>query len=275
MEHYIDEKKPVILKNYFKNIDKIYSVDSILKKHYYDKVILTDENNTMYDILGKITKNKKIYAQNISDITEKDNTYNKKLPVKLINKIKEGLTFYSTQIFLSVSKNTGTPFHCAYDDNLFFMLEGRKKWTFIDPAYTFLIHPYITKCRNYFISLTGSNINISKKMSPLYDYIPKYEYTLEPGDLLYNPSLWWHSINNETEKTLGMSSRWFTNNHNICCNLWMTKVILSDTSSHYRRLVKIKNFQRMEKGLLTWNDISTCGYKEIMEKYPYVFKRFE
>ena len=271
----MNEKKPVILKNYYKNIDKIYSVDSILKKHYNDKVILTDENGTTYDILGKITQNRKIYAQNISNITEKDTNYNDNLPVELIDKLRNGVSFYSTQMFLSISKNTGLPFHCAYDDNLFFMLEGKKKWTFIDPSYTYLIHPYITNCRNYFISLTGSNVYNSKKMSPLYEYIPKYESILESGDLLYNPSLWWHSVNNETEKTLGISSRWFTNNHNICPNLWMTKVMLSDISSHYRSLVKIKNFEKMKKGVLTWSDISTCGYKDIIKKYPYVFKRFE
>jgi ribosomal protein L16 Arg81 hydroxylase len=43
---------------------------------------------------------------------------------------------------------------------------------------------------------------------PLWRYCPRYETVLEPGDVLFNPSWWWHRIMNESSPTIGCATRW-------------------------------------------------------------------
>ena len=43
---------------------------------------------------------------------------------------------------------------------------------------------------------------------PLYNAIPKLKIILEPGDLLINPPWWWHAINNKTDVTISVATRW-------------------------------------------------------------------
>ena len=40
------------------------------------------------------------------------------------------------------------------------------------------------------------------------EYCDHYEYTIKPGEILYNPASWWHAIYNETPKTVAISTRW-------------------------------------------------------------------
>lgn len=276
LQDFIKERKPVVLKNYFKNIHSIYSSENIINTHGDVDVVLTGENGTNLDKLKKIKTNTKLYAQNCSKLTLIDKSYNDNLPLKELKASK--WQFTSSQLFISLQRGTGIPYHCAHDDNFFFMLEGKKRWTFIDPAYTFLINPYITKCRNYFMSLIGSNTLHSDENSPLYNYIPKYEYILEKGDLLYNPSFWWHSIDNHTETTVGMSTRWYRYLNYDTTNKWMIKVLES-----WKSIKEREKFMSSNKSIVVdehshtmegaWDKISSCGYEEMIEKYPYLFKR--
>ena len=51
----------------------------------------------------------------------------------------------SYQLFMSDHPELGTPCHndLSGDCNLFFQIEGRKKWTLIDPRFTLMIYPVI------------------------------------------------------------------------------------------------------------------------------------
>ena len=42
---------------------------------------------------------------------------------------------------MGMSKGSGTPYHCANFNNLFFQINGRKKWTFVSPRYNALMYP--------------------------------------------------------------------------------------------------------------------------------------
>jgi hypothetical protein len=44
---------------------------------------------------------------------------------------------------------------------------------------------------------------------PLYNLIPKYEVVLEPGDVLYSPQWWWHTVDN-LSLTVGVAMRFRT-----------------------------------------------------------------
>jgi hypothetical protein len=46
-----------------------------------------------------------------------------------------------SQIFMSVHEATGALYHAANFNNLFYMIQGKKKWTFVDPSNSFLMYP--------------------------------------------------------------------------------------------------------------------------------------
>jgi hypothetical protein len=47
----------------------------------------------------------------------------------------------TAQIFMGMTKGSGTSYHCANYNNLFFQINGRKKWTFVSPRYNALMYP--------------------------------------------------------------------------------------------------------------------------------------
>ena len=50
-------------------------------------------------------------------------------------------------------------------------------------------------------------MNVDGKFQ-LMNYCPRYECTLSPGDILYNPSGYWHGIENMTNKSIGIATRY-------------------------------------------------------------------
>ena len=45
---------------------------------------------------------------------------------------------------------------------------------------------------------------------PLYQYCPKYEFILEPGDILFNPTWFWHEVDNLKNETIAVAIRWIS-----------------------------------------------------------------
>jgi hypothetical protein len=119
------------------------------------------------------------------------------------------------QAFIGL-KGTGTPFHNASNYNFFYMCDGSKRWWFVDPYDFYLLYPiYIYgKAAGLFGILfpedsehPDNNLN----QWPLFKYCPVFTADLQPGDVLFNPPWWAHSIKNITEKTVAVASRWHTN----------------------------------------------------------------
>jgi hypothetical protein len=119
--------------------------------------------------------------------------------------------FAGAQLFLGVHPSTGTEFHSASNFNLFYQVYGKKKWTFVNPDHSWLMYPML----NRFFLFCASFIRMSHsreyldKYAPLYRFCPRYEVVLEPGDILFNPPWQWHAIDNVTERSIGVATRWF------------------------------------------------------------------
>ena len=96
----------------------------------------------------------------------------------------------------------GSYFHCALGGNFFCQIHGTKQWIFVDPAHTHWMYPNI--------GFSGSGLYVASPVRtevydaqetdyPLFRQIPKYRVVLEPGDVLINPSWWWHEVRNCSE----------------------------------------------------------------------------
>lgn len=120
-----------------------------------------------------------------------------------------------SQLFMGIFPSLGVQFHCANYNNLFFMVQGRKRWTFVDPAHSFFLYPTFPRLmRNSISRLTWNAVHAENskeliaKHYPLYRYAPKYQFVLEPGDMLYNPSWNWHMVENLDDESIGVATRW-------------------------------------------------------------------
>ena len=116
---------------------------------------------------------------------------------------------FAQQLFVGMKRGSGSPFHCAGPVNLFYQLEGVKRWTFVHPEYSFLLYPYLSRMNTYQTSLVGfPDIGRDYAEVPLFRYCPRFSVDLQKGDVLLSPSWWYHAVENRTERTLAVATRW-------------------------------------------------------------------
>mmetsp|Transcript_6091 Transcript_6091/g.11639 ORF Transcript_6091/g.11639 Transcript_6091/m.11639 type:complete len:325 (-) Transcript_6091:85-1059(-) len=86
-----------------------------------------------------------------------------------------GSMFVTAQIFMGMKQGTGTSYHCANWNNLFFQINGRKKWTFVSPRYNALMYPMFNeKSMDVASFLTVFSLDNQEAMDtayPLYKYV--------------------------------------------------------------------------------------------------------
>src|SRR5262249_52827044 len=117
----------------------------------------------------------------------------------------------SFEVFIAPAGSI-TPLHCAFPGNLFVQAWGRKKWCFIPFDYTPLINPMPMKmfyrtARDENGKMFNPFVAGHDAAYPLFEHIERYETTLEPGDVLFNPSMYWHAVQNPTH-SIGIGYRW-------------------------------------------------------------------
>jgi hypothetical protein len=125
-------------------------------------------------------------------------------PVKLWGQDGSGIPLRS-QLFIG-ERNTTTSLHCAMTNNLFVQVYGRKKWILIPPSYNAVVNPPVTRAPGYFAAYL--NPLDPGEGFEMFRHIDRYELTLEPGDLFYNPPFYWHHVSNPTD-SIGIGIRWY------------------------------------------------------------------
>lgn len=118
--------------------------------------------------------------------------------------------FLGAQLFLGVHPTTGTEAHSASNTNLFFQVYGKKQWTFVHPDYLWLMYPALNRFFLFCASFVRQEYTPEylEQYAPLQRYCPRYQAVLEPGDILLNPPWQWHAINNITDRSIGVATRW-------------------------------------------------------------------
>lgn len=89
----------------------------------------------------------------------------------------------------------GSDIHSAIGCNVFRQVAGRKKWWLLPPHQNAYVYSSVNQ--NGFSSHTMSKIAIGdQEESPWVKKLERYTIVLNPGDVLINPSWWWHAILN-------------------------------------------------------------------------------
>ena len=121
-----------------------------------------------------------------------------------------------SQLFFGLFPSLGITYHCANYNNFFLMMHGRKKWWFVHPAHSFFMYPQFldvmrsSASRVSWKALHAENSSaLIAKYFPLFRYVPKYQFVMERGDVLFNPSWNWHMVENLDDESIGVATRWY------------------------------------------------------------------
>ena len=204
-----------VIKN-FQFKARSWTVNQLLKEYGEKEFLLTQKGNVFKNLQLREIQGNDLYLANSGRFTDNIPDFLahfspiscKRLWSRADHQTTRYLTSY--QLFMSDHPDHGTPCHndLSGDCNLFFQIEGRKKWTFIDPNFTLMIYPVIPPEPSYGESLIDRYDMKPDPRARLFQYCPHHEVTLEPGDVLFIPPYYWHSVRNLDSRTLAVATRW-------------------------------------------------------------------
>ncbi len=140
--------------------------------------------------------------------------------------IAQGLMFSGVAQLMLGRGGGGSFWHCAGGLNLFCMLSGSKKWSFINPAESPFLLPMTdgvgtsvyyragyggaSDVFGDYLEIMGDSRDTHRNevFERVFARATRYEVELEPGDVLFSPPWWWHDVRNMTEDTMGLATRW-------------------------------------------------------------------
>ena len=121
------------------------------------------------------------------------------------------------QLFIGNFKTWGTEWHYNNDVSATFGVSGKKRWFFMDPLHSYSIQVIPTAhspggmLSSVFVGGSTSirhDLDYHVLHNPIYAYVPKYYYDQEPGDVIFFPKWWPHSVINQTPLTIMGNQRY-------------------------------------------------------------------
>jgi len=134
-----------------------------------------------------------------------------------------------TQMFIGASTPNssvpiiGTGWHGDVCNNFIVQITGIKRWIMVDPKYSIYMRPVMLTGKT---AIVGGECSLMDETLP---HFPHYSVDLHPGDFLYNPEWYWHSIENlptEDPYSFGLVSRQCHIIRNFKSNSIFTSMIL-------------------------------------------------
>ena len=205
---FVERPHPVVLRGFASDTEagRTWTFDGLLERFGQEQVLLTTPELDGEPGRLDAVESEKVYLHNSEVLF-------RRYP-ELVDALSlDALAGYSDmrptylQLFLG-REGTGTPFHAAANWNWFFNIEGRKSWAFVDPRHGYLLYPHNAMGQAAAFALCPYADEYDEDFFPAFSYCPIFRVTLEPGDVLFNPPWWWHSVKNESAKTVGVASRW-------------------------------------------------------------------
>jgi hypothetical protein len=103
------------------------------------------------------------------------------------------------QLFIGSHKTWGTNWHLGNAISCAMMINGVKRWYFMDPRLTYVLKPFFNGSNGL-----GTQTEIRRELSeqliqnPLYVFAPKYYVDIEPGDAIFFNKFWPHAVINKS-----------------------------------------------------------------------------
>ncbi len=221
-KEYVAKRKPVVLEGAAKDWDstKNWTLDYFKDLHGKDEIVMVDQINiadpyqkmTLAELIDGIHKGTGKYYR-FYPLLERHPEHILDFDYKWLQERRTSFSVIdSFQVFMG-GDQTITNIHNASQCNLFTQVEGEKEWRFyhykdtaiIDPAPARNVYreaPYKTEKGPF----DPFNPDFSGPYK-LYEYLDSYSTVLKPGDVLWNPSYYWHAVKNHGN-SIGVGYRW-------------------------------------------------------------------
>uniref|UniRef100_A0A6V3J0K0 JmjC domain-containing protein n=2 Tax=Lotharella globosa TaxID=91324 RepID=A0A6V3J0K0_9EUKA len=208
---YYDGWVPVKVRSFAKEYCNFehWSLEKFAEKHGDTKVYVyrndkkTDiERIKFSELAEKVMREEKVYARAIPQILNQNPKLLDDLPFKEMGEMRSSLLGsswdrkYATLQFFS-AKGTWTQVHADVSCNFNIQFQGCKRWVIFPPSMAMLLYPF-AKGTNQFFQSSFDLSNMDLKKYPCLKYVSGYEMVMEPGDMLWLPSWWWHGVENLT-----------------------------------------------------------------------------
>lgn len=229
-----------------------------------------DKGNHYYGRLGEVLsapgEGRKLYLYASTDLLRDHAELIKDLDVSRFRSMlsRTPIGHVGSQLFLGTDRGSGSGWHCAAGSNMFLMIRGSKRWRFIHPDQTWCLYPLMqTTAQNMLTPLTllqGKPLPPEwvAEHVPLFAYSRQSEVVLQPGDALFNPAWNWHTVENLTDESVAVASR------------WVPPVVVSynrfaEAAMLFSRAVWRRRFQALKNGGLALSDDDMRGHAQDMD----------
>lgn len=102
-----------------------------------------------------------------------------------------------SQLFVGNVRTWGTNWHQGNDLSVALMINGVKRWYFLDPRLVHILRPYLNGPNGMMTKgEVRHSLDFQILQDPLYAYAPKFVLDLEPGDALVFTKYWPHAVVN-------------------------------------------------------------------------------
>lgn len=256
--------------DYFKQILGDYKLNILSKK---DRLEIM---NMSFSEFNDRAKNEPLYINNnntiLSDYSILFNDVKRQFN-KLINTIytMDLKHIHIANLFMGYTKN-GSNMHCGGSGNLFCMIRGTKRWTLIDPRYSALLKGRVSESGIHGQTLFDMPDTSLNDYPNIFNYLPRYDVVLEPGDILWNAPWWWHRVENSDGLNIGLAIR---NNKVTKLNLYnnLTYTLSGSTYLLYNSIIiglYEKYYLKKGDNFTKSNDKGSVLYQieKLNNKYP-------
>jgi hypothetical protein len=184
-----------------------YPEEPVVLSHHkaFGEQHLQPEVTDLKDILDHLDGPEKKYAR-FNPLLDNHPELLQSLDLKWLDSLMLPKRFNHHVLFIG-GKDTKTGTHCAGNENIFVQLRGQKKWYMWDQRATVLFDPPVN--RGPAKSSPFDPMIPDFETFPGIRQIPVYEIILDPGDILYIPSYYWHYVYN-TSSSIGIGIRWLS-----------------------------------------------------------------
>ena len=177
------------------------------KSNYGDVLIRSFDRNDdiqelpMRETIERMQADKSLYINNVSNLMNNNPDLEASLELDTFKSALGLRGFYGVQLFVG-PEGRGTSLHAGASLNVFLNIHGSKEWTLINPRHGLWLQPNHQRQGHHSESPLSAD-----EVSELCRYIPVYRVALQPGDVLINPTWWWHQIRNLEGISIACSSR--------------------------------------------------------------------
>lgn len=167
----------------------IYTLDPKHGKH-----VLPQRNMLFKDFIKKvqIQKDNKVYLQHTSLFT----TFPELLPDIKYPYFIDSSRIFAINMWVG-GENSTTSLHQDYPNNFIIQIYGTKKFTLFSPNDRKYLYPFGWDTRTPQVSKLDIN-NVDLRQYPLFNKARPIEVELNPGEILFLPSCWWHQVQNKS-----------------------------------------------------------------------------